>query len=122
MGEGGHLRTFCGLLADSVRTGGSPLRDMTPSCGCRLGQQNEAGEPGGMAPSPNRLTAAGTQTTGKHVRDVASSRPWILGGAASAGLRSDLWDLRRYSAPRRGLAARSGVAGRLLSHGRTTAR
>src|SRR3954471_18690236 len=80
MGEGGHLRTFCGLLADSVRTGGLPLRDVTPSCGCRLGQQNEAGEPGGMAPSPNRLTAAGTQTTGKHVRDVASSRPWILGG------------------------------------------
>src|SRR4051794_16131296 len=33
-----------------------------------------------MAPSPNRLTAAGTQTTGKHVRDVASSRPLILGG------------------------------------------
>src|SRR4051794_3415468 len=64
MGEGGHLRTFCGLLADSVRTGGSPLRDMTPSCGCRLGQQNEAGEPGGMAPSPKRLAAAGTQTTG----------------------------------------------------------
>src|SRR3954464_12540210 len=80
MGEGGHLRTFCGLLADSVRTGGSPLRDMTPSCGYRLGQQNEAGEPGGMAPSPNRLTAAGTQTTGKRVRDVASSRPLILGG------------------------------------------
>src|SRR3954451_12506718 len=70
------LRTSCGLCADWRIA--SSRHDPVVRVPSRAAEPSR--EPGGMAPSPNRLTAAGTQATGKHVRDVASSRPLILGG------------------------------------------
>src|SRR4051794_4449030 len=75
-----------------------------------------------MAPSPNRLTAAGTQTAGKHVRDVASSRPWILGGRHQPDYALTSGTFADTARPAGVWPLGPGWAGRLLSHGRTTAR